>query len=225
MPTGLGLRPVAKAPDEPPNPTGYAPPLDSTWRSGQPRRCTGHGTVAAGGSRIRTGRTAELSQDVDGDVALHPSPQLPAGDPALEPWRAGRLQPLLHVLDDVHRRRPADPGQQRPRQWVPVLDRPRRGGPVRASPGGLLIITSAYTRQKHRAAPGARLLIHRFITFDRLHPPRAPRRAHHEPPACYWLVCRSLTTRDTPMVWLTICSKARFSTVDRTTPISLTLPF
>ena len=58
-----------------------------------------------------------------------------------------------------------------------------------------------------------------------LHPPRAPRRAHHEPPACYWLVCRSLTTRDTPMVWLTICSKARFSTVDRTTPISLTLPF
>ena len=30
MPTGLGLRPVAKAPDEPPNPTGYAPPLDST---------------------------------------------------------------------------------------------------------------------------------------------------------------------------------------------------
>ena len=29
-PTGLGLRPVAKAPDEPPNPTGYAPPLDST---------------------------------------------------------------------------------------------------------------------------------------------------------------------------------------------------
>ena len=30
VPTGLGLRPVAKAPDEPPNPTGYAPPLDST---------------------------------------------------------------------------------------------------------------------------------------------------------------------------------------------------
>ena len=30
MPTGLGLRPGAKAPDEPPNPTGYAPPLDST---------------------------------------------------------------------------------------------------------------------------------------------------------------------------------------------------
>ena len=27
---GIGLRPGAKAPDEPPNPTGYAPPLDST---------------------------------------------------------------------------------------------------------------------------------------------------------------------------------------------------
>ena len=34
MPTGLGLRPGAKAPDEPPYPTGYAPPLDSTQ---QPR--------------------------------------------------------------------------------------------------------------------------------------------------------------------------------------------
>ena len=30
MPTGFGLRPGAKAPDEPPNPTGYAPLLDST---------------------------------------------------------------------------------------------------------------------------------------------------------------------------------------------------
>ena len=27
---GVGLRPGAKAPDQPPNPTGYAPPLDST---------------------------------------------------------------------------------------------------------------------------------------------------------------------------------------------------
>ena len=27
---GVGLRPGAKAPDEPPTPTGYAPPLDST---------------------------------------------------------------------------------------------------------------------------------------------------------------------------------------------------
>ena len=30
MPTGFGLRPGTKAPDEPPSPTGYAPPLDST---------------------------------------------------------------------------------------------------------------------------------------------------------------------------------------------------
>ena len=30
VPTGFGLRPGAKAPDEPPTPTGYAPPLDST---------------------------------------------------------------------------------------------------------------------------------------------------------------------------------------------------
>ena len=29
---GFGLRPGAKAPDEPPSPTGYAPPLDSTVR-------------------------------------------------------------------------------------------------------------------------------------------------------------------------------------------------
>ena len=29
---GFGLRPGAKAPDEPPSPTGYAPPLDSTDR-------------------------------------------------------------------------------------------------------------------------------------------------------------------------------------------------
>ena len=42
MPTGLGLRPVAKAPDEPPNPTGYAPPLDSTGvESRPPLRPTG----------------------------------------------------------------------------------------------------------------------------------------------------------------------------------------
>ena len=27
---GFGLRPGAKAPDEPPSPPGYAPPLDST---------------------------------------------------------------------------------------------------------------------------------------------------------------------------------------------------
>ena len=32
MPTEFGLRPGAKAPDEPPSPTGYAPPLDSTAR-------------------------------------------------------------------------------------------------------------------------------------------------------------------------------------------------
>ena len=30
VPMGFGLRPGAKAPDEPPSPTGYAPPLDST---------------------------------------------------------------------------------------------------------------------------------------------------------------------------------------------------
>ncbi len=30
MPTGFGLRPGTKAPDEPPSPTGHAPPLDST---------------------------------------------------------------------------------------------------------------------------------------------------------------------------------------------------
>ena len=35
---GFGLRPGAKAPDEPPSPTGYAPPLDSTARHVVERR-------------------------------------------------------------------------------------------------------------------------------------------------------------------------------------------
>ena len=45
MPTGLGLRPGAKAPDEPPNPTGYAPPLDSTHPGDKRRREMGSSRV------------------------------------------------------------------------------------------------------------------------------------------------------------------------------------
>ena len=42
-------------------------------------------------------------------------------------------------------------------------------------------------------------------------------------PACYWLVCRSLTTRMTPKVPLTSRSNRTLSTSERTTPTSLTV--
>ena len=71
---GFGLRPGAKAPDEPPSPTGYAPPLDSTawdWRrSGEPAGLCEHDFVEDRLSRlvrrtleaesISLGRAAEI---------------------------------------------------------------------------------------------------------------------------------------------------------------------
>ena len=74
---------------------------------------------------MRAGRGPELAQEAQRHLALHASPQLPAREPAPEARLARRRQPLLHVLDHVHRRRPPEPCQQRPRQRVRVFDRPR----------------------------------------------------------------------------------------------------
>ena len=65
-----------------------------------------------------------LLEEIERDVALHTAPQFPAREPAPEARLARRLEPLLHVLDHVHRRRPPEPRQQRPRQRIVVLDRP-----------------------------------------------------------------------------------------------------
>ena len=55
-----------------------------------------------------------------------PRPKLTAREAAREARSPGRLDPLLHLLDHVHGRSPAEPRHQRHRQRVVVLD-PARG--------------------------------------------------------------------------------------------------
>ena len=61
-------------------------------------------------------RSTQLAEELDRQVAHHTAPQLPPREPALEARLARCLQPFLHVLDHVHRRRPTEPLQERPRQ-------------------------------------------------------------------------------------------------------------
>ena len=100
-------------------------------------RRAGQRTVDARAQRVGAGRAAELTQEIERDVALHPPPQLPAREPAPEARRARRLKPLFHVLDHVHRRRPAEPRHERPRQRIVVLDRPRRLAVGQPAPRGV----------------------------------------------------------------------------------------
>jgi hypothetical protein len=51
VPTGFGLRPGPKAPDEPPSPTGHAPPLDSTRYPALPQS----GQASSNSGPIRSG--------------------------------------------------------------------------------------------------------------------------------------------------------------------------
>ena len=65
---GIGLRPGAKAPDQPPNPTGYAPPLDSTHAAGRRPR---HEAGAQGGREAEAcddGGTAQGGRRADAEL-------------------------------------------------------------------------------------------------------------------------------------------------------------
>ena len=53
---GIGLRPGAKAPDQPPNPTGYAPPLDSASTRRAARRTARSWAALTLPGRIISGR-------------------------------------------------------------------------------------------------------------------------------------------------------------------------
>ena len=58
---------------------------------------------------------AHLLQEVEREVAPHVAVDLPAGDPAVEARRPGRVDALLDLLDDVQRGRAAEAGPQAPR--------------------------------------------------------------------------------------------------------------
>ena len=81
---GFGLRPGAKAPDEPPSPTGYAPPLDSTEVALVVEHAVEHeGRVAVGA----LDRTAVERGVVVGDEGVE-----------LEGDEARAVSPLQHLL-------------------------------------------------------------------------------------------------------------------------------
>ena len=72
---------------------------------------------------IRPDRWSKLAEELDRHLARHARPQLPPGKLDLEARLARRLDPFLHLLNDVHGRRASEPRQKRLRQQVPVLDR------------------------------------------------------------------------------------------------------
>ena len=109
---------------------------------------------------LRAGPSAELAEETLRQVALHAPPQLPAGKPAFEARLARRLQTLLDLIDDVGGSRPPEPGHQRPRQRVVVLDASDRL-PVDDDP-------SRHVRQRQREGL-RRLVVH--VVQDR-HPDR-----------------------------------------------------
>ena len=67
MPTGLGLRPGAKAPDEPPNPTGYAPPLDSTTCISSRRWLKAKAIIEAWARRLQSPAATRLTRTPDAE--------------------------------------------------------------------------------------------------------------------------------------------------------------
>ena len=100
-------------------------------RPGLRRPCAGPRISGPAGAadRIRACLTDAPSwlQDVERDLARHPRPQLPGRRTGpRRPALARRRDPLLDVLDHVHRRRPPKPPHQGPRQRVAVLDGPLR---------------------------------------------------------------------------------------------------
>ena len=83
---GFGLRPGAKAPDEPPSPTGYAPPLDSTAPMGRapPSAEPPSGTTA---SRCSSPGTARLIEA--GTTLVFEMHYTPTGEPHIHETRIG----------------------------------------------------------------------------------------------------------------------------------------
>ena len=79
-------------------------------------RRAGHRTVRASAAPVHASRAPELTEKAEREVTLHAPAQLAPREPPPEARLPRRLQPFLHVLDHVHRRRPAETRQQRPRQ-------------------------------------------------------------------------------------------------------------
>ena len=124
MPIAPGAPPIGMAPPigppppaarRPPPPAGPGIPSAAVPAAGAPDS----GPPAArahrtGAHRTCAGPSAQLLEEIERDVALHTAPQFPAREPAPEARLARRLEPLLHVLDHVHRRRPPEPRQAAP---------------------------------------------------------------------------------------------------------------
>ena len=90
-------------------------------------------------------------------------PQLPSRETAPEARHPRRLPPLLHVLDDIHRRRPHERRQRPLRQRTPILDRPRRFAvrqpPLRGARQRqrlLALVVRVVDAPRHRSAPSTR---------------------------------------------------------------------
>ena len=96
-----------------------------------------HGVVDARTSPIRPDRWSKLAEELDRHLAHHARPQLPPRKLGLEAHLARRLDPFLHLLHHVYRRRPAEPGHKRPRHRIGVLDRAGRLGVRHASARGV----------------------------------------------------------------------------------------
>ena len=74
------------------------------------------------------GPAAKLLQEVERELLAHVAVDLAAGDPPVETRCSRRVHALFDLFDDVHRGRPAEPGDQRLRQRVVVRDGPGRAG-------------------------------------------------------------------------------------------------
>ena len=120
----------------------HAPAVQPAHRRVHPAaRCVERRSVESGASRsplprllTRSARhrcavsslPAELLQEVERELAPHVAVDLAAGDSAVEPRPARRVHARFNLLDDVHRRGAAEPGDQRARHRVVVLDRAGR---------------------------------------------------------------------------------------------------
>ena len=130
-PVGAAIKPVPPSPG--PAPIGPAAAIGTPPPSpGVPLSPSGPGGPMPAGRRachrtadsragpLHAGHPAELAEEAERQVPLRAPAQLPAP----EPWVPRRVDPFLHVLDDVHRSRPPEPRHERPRQRIVVLDRP-----------------------------------------------------------------------------------------------------
>ena len=125
---GFGLRPGAKAPDEPPSPTGYAPPLDSTVEPGLYSGAPESSSVV-----VRARRTPSVrSPKGRGRYASRWTPcrDRAAGEPArAAAERTGQLAQADTLLSHRHveRRRDRRRAPERQRERVCALQRSESG--------------------------------------------------------------------------------------------------